>query len=182
MRGRFQPGYTLAEMLAVCAVLSVAAAVAIPSAQPVAEFRADAAAGEVVLALRFARDEALRTGEWRMFTCEPQRNQVRVFGTGVNGASATEQEVPHPGNRKPYAVQLAAAPAGSNIALARCTFVFAGGGAASAVAFDAAGNPVRGTGSAAARTQALTSGAVVLGTGNVTRTVTVDVNGRVTTS
>lgn len=183
MRGRTLAGYTLAEMLAVCAVLSVAAAVAIPSAQPVAEFRADAAAGEVVLALRFARDEALRTGEPRVFTCKPQSNEVRVVGLAASGAILVESStVLHPVDRKSYAVQLAAAPAGSNIALARCTFVFAGGGSASAVAFNAAGNPVRGTGSAAARTQALTSGAIVLGTGNVTRTVTVDVTGRVTTS
>nr|WP_207221134.1 hypothetical protein [Pseudoduganella lutea] len=169
-------------MLAVCAVLSIAAMVAIPSAQPVDESRADAAAGEVVLALRFARDEALRTGEWRMFTCEPQRNQVRVFGLGADGASLAEQMVPHPGNRQPYAVALAAAPAGGHVALARCSFVFAAGGTAMSVAFDGAGNPVRGTGSATVRAQPLQSGTIVLGTGNATRTVAVNAAGRVTAS
>lgn len=182
MSGTSPRGFTLAELLAVCAVLSIAAVVALPSAQPLDEYRADAAAGEVVLALRFARDEALRTGQWRMFRCEPQSNQVRVTGLVAAGANLVESAVPHPASRAPYLVSLAAAPAGGNVALAGCSFTFAGGATASALAFDDFGNPVRGSGDAAKRKQALTAGTIVVGTGNTARTVTVDVTGRVTTS
>jgi prepilin-type N-terminal cleavage/methylation domain-containing protein len=175
-------GYTLAEMLAVCAVLSIASVVALPSAQPVAEFRADTAAGEVVLALRFAREEALRTGTWRRFSCEAQLNQIRVAGLDTSGANVDEYTIPHPGSRAAYAVQLNAAPSGSNISLAGCNFVFADGTTAATVAFDEAGNPVRGTGTAVERAGVLKAGTVLLGAGNVTRTIAVDVTGRVTTS
>jgi Tfp pilus assembly protein FimT len=171
-------------MLAVCAVLSIAAVVAMPSAQPVAEFRADTAAGEVVLALRFARDEAMRTGASRMFSCEPQQNRILVVGLDTSVANETKpgQAVSQPGSRAPYSVQLNAAPAGSNMSLASCGFVFDDGTTATAVTFDEAGNPVRGTGSAVMRVKTLKAGTVLLGAGNVTRTISVDVTGRVTTS
>ncbi len=176
-------GYTLAEMLAVCAVLSIAAVVALPSAQPMAEFRADTAAGEIVLAMRFAREEALRTGAWRKFACDVQQNRISIVGLNTGGANVEDSSVPvlHPGNRAAYAVQLNAAPPGSNVALAGCSFTFADGTTASTVAFDNAGNPVRGTGTATARVQALTAGTILLGTGNAARTIAVGVTGRVTT-
>ena len=184
MRRRLHHGYTLAEMLAVCAVLSIAAVVALPAAQPVAEFRADAAAGEVVLALRFARDDAVRTGSWRKFSCDAAQNLIRIVGLDTDGANVTDAIMPvlHPDNRAPYALQLNAAPAGSNMSLASCSFVFDDGTTATAVAFDAGGNPVRGTGTAVPRTTAMKAGTILLGAGNVTRTIAVDVTGRVTTS
>lgn len=183
MSRRPHQGYTLAEMLAVCAVLSIAAVVALPSAQPVAEFRADTAAGEVVLALRFAREEAMRTGAWRMFSCEAAQNRILVADLDTTDANVTKTgtAVLHPGSRAPYAVQLNAAPAGSNMSLASCRFVFDDGTAATTVAFDAGGNPVRGSGTTVARAKALKAGTILLGAGNVTRTIAVDVTGRVTT-
>ena len=179
MRPR-RPGYSIAELLIVCAVLAIAAAVALPSAQPVAEFRADTAAGEVVQALRFARQEAMRSGAYRMLRCDAVRNEVSVYIPDTNGAAATMLK--HPLSKMDYTVNLAQAPAGSNIALTGCRFQFADRTTAATLAFDGNGNPVRGTGTTADQAQALSSGAVVLGAGNVTRTVAVDANGRVTTS
>lgn len=169
-------------MLAVCAVLSIAAAVAIPSAAPVAEARADAAAGEVALALRFARDEALRTGELRMVRCEQQLNRVRVVARVALGGVLFDWPVGHPGHRQAYTVPLATTPAGSNAALAGCSFTFAEGATAADVAFDAKGMPVRGSSDAATRFDALTAGAIVVRIGDTVRSVTVGVTGRVTTS
>jgi len=173
-------GYTLAEMLIVCAVLAVAAAVALPSAQPVAEFRADAAAGEVTQALRFARQEAMRSGAYRMLRCDPSQNRLSVYVPNAAGAVTTLLE--HPLNKMDYTLDLAQAPAGGNITLAGCSFQFADKTSAATLAFDADGNPVRGTGPAASQVQALSSGAIVVGAGNVKRTIVVDANGRVTTS
>jgi len=178
---RHSHGHTLAELMVVVALLAIAAVLALPSAQPVTEFRADTAAGEVVQALRFARQEAMRSGAYRMLRCDAVRNEVSVYIPDTNGAAATMLK--HPLSKMDYTVNLAQAPAGSNIALTGCRFQFADRTTAATLAFDGNGNPVRGTGTAAAdQAQALSSGAVVLGAGNVTRTVAVDVNGRVTTS
>jgi prepilin-type N-terminal cleavage/methylation domain-containing protein len=173
-------GHTLVELMAACAVLAIAAAVALPSAQPVAEARADTAVGEVVQALRFARQEAIRSGAYRMLRCDATRNEVSVYIPDTNGASATMLK--HPLSKMDYTVNLGQAPAGSNIALTACRFQFADRSTAATLAFDGDGDPVRGTGTASDQTQALSSGTIVLGAGNVTRTVAVDVNGRVTTS
>lgn len=177
---RRRRGHTLVELLAVCTLIAIAAAVALPSAQPVAEARADTAAGEIVQALRFARQEAMRSGAYRMLRCDAVRNEVSVYIPDTTGAAATMLK--HPLSKMDYTVNLAQAPAGSNIALTACRFQFADRTTAATLAFDGNGNPVRGTGTAADQAQALSSGAVVLGAGNVTRTVAVDVNGRVTTS
>lgn len=168
-------------MLAVCAVLSIAAAVALPTAQPVAEFRADAAAGEVVLALRYARDEAIRTGEWRMFRCDAG-DTVSVLAFAKNDPNQNASAVPHPASRAGYSVPLGTVPSGSNMKMLACSFAFDKGAAATAVAFDAAGKPVRGTGGAAARDESLGTGIIVVGAGRAARTVAIDAAGRVTSS
>jgi len=173
-------GHSLAELMVVCAVLAVVAAVALPSAQPVVEYRADAAADEVAQALRFARQEAMRNGAYRMLRCDPVLNQVSVYVPDAAGNVAAT--IPHPLSKMDYTLNLNQAPAGSNMALTACSFLFADKTTAATLAFDAGGNPVRGTGGAAAPTQPLSSGTIVVGSGNVTRTVAVDVTGRVTTS
>lgn len=177
-------GYTLLELLAVVAIVSIAAVVAIPAAQPLAEFQADAAAGEVVQAMRFARDDTRRTGKQRLFSCRPETNTVTVGGidTDKDVAIISSTPVLHPARALPYAVKLNAAPAGNQMAIVSCLFTFADNASADAVAFDATGNPVRGVGKGPARTQLLRTGAVVVGAGHVTRTVTLDVTGRITIS
>lgn len=173
-------GHTLAELLTVCAVLAIAAAVALPSAQPAVDARADAAAAEVVQALRFARQEAMRSGAYRMLSCDAGKNQLSVYVPDAGGAAAFMLK--HPLSKMDYTVNLAQAPAGGNMALTGCSFLFADKTTATTLAFDASGNPVRGAGKAADLTQALSSGTIVVGSGKVTRTVAVDVTGRVTTS
>jgi len=176
--------YTLTELLIVVAILAIAAVVAIPTAQPVAEFRADAAAGEVVNALRFARDNAQYSGAQRLFDCDAAANTVAVFALEADKTTtrAAREPVEHPFNRAPYLLNLNAAPAGNTMALVRCTFTFDDNASATAVAFDAAGNPLRGVGSGDARTSVLRAGQVVLGTGNVERTIVIDATGRITVS
>lgn len=175
-------GHTLAELLTVCAVIAIAAVVAVPSAQPVTDVRADAAAGEVVQALRFARQEALRSGAVRMLRCDTDRNEVSVYIPDASGAPATM--LTHPLSKMDYTVNLGQVPAGSNIALTACSFQFADKTTATAVAFDANGNPVRGTGTGPGpgAAQTLSSGTIVVGAGNATRTIAIDLTGRVTSS
>jgi Tfp pilus assembly protein FimT len=171
-------GHTLAELLTVCAVLALAAAVALPSAQPAAEFRADAAAGEVVQALRFARQEAMRTNDYRMLACDLAKNQLSIT---LPGGSVDDSGAPKdPLTKMKYKVVLGQAPAGSNATLNACSFKFADNTSAPTLGFDPDGNPVRGSGASAA--QALTGGTILVTIGNATRTIAIDANARVTSS
>jgi len=172
-------GHSLAEVLIVCAVLAVAAAVALPTAQPVAEFRADTAAGDVALALRFARQAAVRAGAIRMLGCDQANNRLAVYIPDTNGAAATMLK--NPLRKDDYFVRLDQNGGGQAV-IASCSFVYADKGSASTVAFDADGNPVRGTGDPKKQAQALSSGAIVLNAGGALRTVNVDATGRVTAS
>lgn len=184
MNTRRCAGYTLLELMIVVAVLAIAAVVAIPTAQPVAEFRADAAAGEVVNALRFARDNAQYSGAQRLFDCDAAANTIAVFAleTDKTTTRAAREPVEHPFNRAPYLLNLNAAPAGNTMALVRCTFTFDDNASATAVAFNADGKLLRGVGSGPARDRALRAGQVVLGAGNVERTIVIDATGRITVS
>ena len=175
-------GFTLAEATLVTAILAVAAGVALPSAAPLAEVRLDAAAAEVVAALRFAREDAMRTHDYRMVACDTAANRVTVYGLAVYTSFTYPTSIPqHPVTGQPYLIDLGTAPAGGNVNLNRCAFTFADG-AAAAVTFDPDGNPVRGTGDTASQAQALTAGSVVVNAGPVSRTVTVEPTGRVTAS
>jgi len=176
--------YTLVELMIVVAVLAIAAAVALPTAQPVAEFQADAAAGEVVNALRFARENAQYSGVQRLFDCDAAANTIAVFAleTDKTTTRVARDPVEHPFNRAPYLLNLNAAPAGNTMALVRCTFTFDDNASATAVAFNADGKLLRGVGSGPARDRVLRTGQVVLGAGNVERTIAIDATGRITVS
>lgn len=168
----------------VVAVLAIAAVIAMPTAQPVVEFRADAAAGEVANALRFARENAQHSGAQRLFDCDAAANTIAVFAleTDKTTTRVARDPVEHPFNRGPYLLNLNAAPAGNTMALVRCTFTFEDNSTAAAIAFDAAGKLLRGVGSGAARDRVLRAGQVTLGAGNVERTITIDATGRITVS
>jgi Tfp pilus assembly protein FimT len=168
----------------VVAILAVAAVVAIPAAQPVAEFRADAAAGEVVHALRFARESAQHSGAERLLVCDADANTITVFGLATTGdaTTATPDPLRHPFTLLPYQLVVNTAPAGNHMALVRCTFTFVENANAASVGFNTSGNPVRGVGKGKVRTDALRSGQVVLGSGNVLRTIDIDASGRITVS
>jgi prepilin-type N-terminal cleavage/methylation domain-containing protein len=184
MHARRCAAYTLTELLIVVAILAIAAVVAIPTAQPVAEFRADAAAGEVANALRYAREDAQHSGAQRLFDCDAAANSIAVFAleTDKTTTRVAREPVEHPFNRAPYLLNLNAAPAGNTMAFVRCTFTFDDNTSATAVAFDAAGDPLRGVGSGDARKSVLRAGQIVLGTGNVERTIAIDTTGRITVS
>jgi len=183
MRQRASAGYTLVELLLVVAILSIVAVVAIPSSSPVDAFRVDAAAGEVALALRHARDEAKRTGRPHLLDCQRPLNRIAVHlvETDKDTSSKATTPVIDPASGAAYALSPDTSPALSQMTIASCVFAFADNTSATGVVFDAAGNPVRGIGRGPARTAALRSGTVVVGTGNAGRRILLDTSGRITT-
>lgn len=176
MLQRASPGYTLIELLMVVAILSIVAVIALPAAQRVTESGADIAVDEIAHALRFARDEARRKREQRLVACDQATGQLTV------GAVDTDKDTSTPRMNTRYLVVPAAVSAGSAMTLVSCSFTFADNATASTVVFDTAGNPVRGIGKGPVRDKALRAGAIVLGAGNVRRTVNLNVTGRITQS
>lgn len=176
---RASMGYTLLELLMVVAILSIVAVIALPAAQRVTEAGADIAADEFAHALRFARDEARRKREPRLVSCDPATGRLTV------GAVDTNKDTTTPRKDTAYLVAPAAASAqsaGSAMTLESCSFTFADNATSGSVVFDASGNPVRGIGKGPARDKALRAGAIVLGAGQVRRSVNLGTTGRITHS
>jgi Tfp pilus assembly protein FimT len=96
-------GITLAEMLVVVAILSVAGALAIPQASSISPQAADAGAAEVARALRFAQREAIRTGTWQQVSADPVKQELRVYQADASsGITAT-----HPVDKREYKISFA---------------------------------------------------------------------------
>lgn len=100
---RGQAGFTLAEMVTVVAVLALAASLVIPKADPQAAFAADAVAGEIARALRFAQREAIRTGTYQMVSADPATQALRVYQV----IDKKESLAIHPVDKHPYQISFA---------------------------------------------------------------------------
>lgn len=142
------PGYSLAELLVVIALLSVVALVAMPIAAPSADKRLDAAAQEVIDALRFARIEALRTGTFygADFSVDPATGtrRVRVFRTDTALPPNPVYDVRHPLDKNLYDNQLGTGSATAGVTISAASFYYQSGGTlvlSDWAAFDAAGTP-----------------------------------------
>ena len=102
---RGQAGFTLAEMVTVVAIVAVAAAIAIPKSDPQTALAADAAAGEVARALRFAQREAIRTGYYHTISIDASTQVLRIQRPAAN-SSATVTAT-HPVDKRDYQINFA---------------------------------------------------------------------------
>lgn len=141
-------GFSLAEMLIVVALLSVVALVAIPVAAPSADMHLDAAAQEVIDALRFARSEALRTGAFygADFSVDATTGtrRVRVFRIDSAAPLIAVYDVKHPLDQKLYDIQLVSGTTTGGVTITAAAFYYRTGVTLVArdwAAFDAAGTP-----------------------------------------
>lgn len=184
MLQRASIGYTLIELLMVVAILSIVAVIALPVTQRVTESGADVAADDVAHLLRFARDDARRTGEQRLVSCDRATGKLAL--QAVKAADSSKDPTYGPGEaiRRPGSVAnyVVTPDATSAMTLVSCSFTFADNATANTVVFDAAGNPVRGLGKGPVREKTLRAGAIVLGAGHVQRSVHLNVTGRITQS
>lgn len=83
---RLQGGFTLIETLVVLFIVSVIASVVLPELSSSNPVRLDAASNEVASALRFAREESIRTGQVHGVDIDVSTTRLFVFkaGTGAN--------------------------------------------------------------------------------------------------
>lgn len=90
-------------MVIVIAIVSVAAAIAIPQASSTSPAAADAVAAEIASALRFAQREAIRTGKYQHVSVNPATQILRVYEPNSgNGTTAT-----HPVDKRDYQISFA---------------------------------------------------------------------------
>ena len=100
-------GYSLLELLAVVIILGIAASVAIPDISTTNPNKLDLAAEELAQAMRYARSEALRTGEPRGFRQQTTEKRIRVFRPDTSTSPwALNYDVYHPVSKKLYDIDL----------------------------------------------------------------------------
>jgi len=86
------------------AILAIAAAVAIPRADTQTALGADAAAGEVARAIRFAQREAVRTGTYQTIVIDSASQMLRVYQPASSGSGTTAI---HPVDKRNYLINFA---------------------------------------------------------------------------
>lgn len=180
-------GHTLSELLVVLAIMAVASALALPSAEPVRQSAVDAAVKEVAQALRFAQTDAIRTGNYRVVSIDVATNRVRVFGLNMGPQPPIEdtaKPVTHPIDKKNYDLALTQVPSTSGVRIASSIFNFSGGSSTSQLGFAADGSPVNVLGPNPNDVKAMIgTGQVQISYGAFQRTVSVEAaTGRVSVS
>lgn len=106
-----QGGRTLHEMLVVVALLALVAGMVLPSATSTQRQRLGLAASDVADALRFAREEARRTGLAHGVEVNVSTDLLRVFRLD-EGANPNLKvfDVRHPVSKQFYSIQLGTSP------------------------------------------------------------------------
>jgi type II secretion system protein H len=107
MRELRSHGVTLVELLVVITILGIVAMVAIPNLPSSNPQTLDLAAEEFANAMRFARSEAIRTGDPRGFRQRSRERRIRVFRPDTGTSPWTPiYDVYHPLNKQLYDINL----------------------------------------------------------------------------
>lgn len=98
-----EKGFTLTEILIVVVIMGVIAAVAIPTFSSNDSKKVDVATNEVVQALRYARNEAIRSGKPYGVVVDFPGQRIRLFWLDTSGAFPVPSfTVRHPIDKKLY--------------------------------------------------------------------------------
>lgn len=144
MRVKEERGYTLLELVIVVTILGIIAAVAIPSVSSSSDAKLRLAAEEVASAIRFARSEAVRTGEGHGLTVSQTTQKVTVKKYDLTTAPiSTLGTLVHPIDKQPYDfnVNTRSTTQGVTISNSQDVFNYTGLGGRRSLIFDAIGTP-----------------------------------------
>lgn len=175
-------GFTLAEMLVVAAVLALGAAVAMPTANPLAVISNDLATSEIIRAIRFAQREAIRTSAWYTVQIDTAAQTLRVYRLTTSGTVTEDTSVTviHPIDKRKYDLAFGSSGSAMRATIALVDFDYAGAANQATLSFGPDGTPGLLTGRDPAGTHALTAAQVTVQVGSQQRTLAVDaVTGRV---
>ena len=107
MRKSRSNGVTLVELLVVVSILGIVALVAIPDFSSSNPQTLDLAAEDFANAMRFARSEALRTGEPHGFKQPMNTKRIKVFRPDTGTSPWTVNfDVYHPISKKLYSIRM----------------------------------------------------------------------------
>ena len=178
-----QKGYTLVELLVVAIIVGIVASVAVPSGSSGDGLKLDLAAAEVAGALRFARSEALRTGEGHGLTVSQATQKVTVKKYDLTTAPISAlYTLTHPISKHPYDFNVNTTPGTKGVIISNSQDVFnyTGLGRRRSLIFDGNGTPKWIVGSGPT-TYLLSDGSIELSYGQQQRLVLVaTLTGRVT--
>lgn len=180
---KFQAGYTLTELVVVAAILGLIAAIAVPDMSSAPDAKLRLAAEDVAGAIRYARSEALRTGEGHGLTISQATQKVTVKKYDLTTAPiSTLYTLTHPIDKQPYDfnVNTRSTTQGVTISNSQDVFNYTDLGRRRSLIFDATGTPKWIVGSGPT-TYLLADGTVELSLGNKQLFVSVaPITGRVT--
>lgn len=157
-------GFSLTELLIVVIILGMLAVVAAPALRSSDPQKLDLAATKVAEAIRLARGESMRTGEFYGVTISQVSQQVRVRRYDVTADPVNPLETYyHPVDKQllDFDFDTLATTRGVRITNTQDVFDYAGNGRRRTILFDSQGTPIWITGGS--QTWALTEGTVELG-------------------
>ena len=100
-------GYTLIELIITITIIAVIAAIAMSAFSSGSDRQLEAAAAEFAAAMRFARTEAMRTGEPHGFRQQSAAKRIRVFRLDQGTTPPTRvYDVYHPVSKQLYDIDL----------------------------------------------------------------------------
>jgi prepilin-type N-terminal cleavage/methylation domain-containing protein len=98
-----QAGFSLLEISVVVLILGTMAIVVIPDSAPSSQQKLDLAANQIAQALRFAQNEALRTGQHHGATISQVTQTITVIKWDLTTAPVSTELVPyHPVNKQSF--------------------------------------------------------------------------------
>ena len=100
---KIQRGITFIDIMIVVTIISIVSLLAIPSFSPSEKYRLNIASQEIIFAIRFARTEAIRTGQIYAVDVDITTKQVTVYKADLNVNPVGQEFVAyHPINKNRY--------------------------------------------------------------------------------